>query len=307
MEAPGALIAGLLDETGTICTDLACRRCAYNLRGLNPAGRCPECGTPVGLSCHGDLLRFADPGWLDTLARGTSFILWGVLVAILVGVGGGILAGALGTRALGTVLGIAGGLVGLYGAWLVTSPDPSGIGEDRYVSDRRFVRLALLAGVLSQVLQLVKYAVDIPQELEVALIGFYVAAALVSLVGEFVKLRYFQKLALRIPELGLASQAKTLRWAMAFSLGAVVLFSGIMALLAVATPGGPRAIGGPLMAVGCVVGIAAIAYFVVGVMILVLVYRLGKSFRLQAATARATWAEAGDPAGGSAPSYAPPG
>jgi len=38
------------DESGKereIAHDAHCHRCGYNLRGLKPSGRCPECGAPV--------------------------------------------------------------------------------------------------------------------------------------------------------------------------------------------------------------------------------------------------------------------
>ena len=51
-----------LDDDGRILEDdLACLACGYNLRGLLPDGACPECGTAVGRSTHGNLLRFCDP------------------------------------------------------------------------------------------------------------------------------------------------------------------------------------------------------------------------------------------------------
>lgn len=33
--------------TGGVAVDLTCRQCRYNLRGVQQAGNCPECGTPV--------------------------------------------------------------------------------------------------------------------------------------------------------------------------------------------------------------------------------------------------------------------
>ncbi len=45
-----------LDSAGHVAGDVACRTCDYNLRGLPPDDRCPECGTAVGWSIHGDRL-----------------------------------------------------------------------------------------------------------------------------------------------------------------------------------------------------------------------------------------------------------
>jgi acyl carrier protein len=33
---------------GAIACDVCCVKCRYNLRGVNPFGNCPECGTPAG-------------------------------------------------------------------------------------------------------------------------------------------------------------------------------------------------------------------------------------------------------------------
>ena len=54
--------------------DLPCVRCGYNLRGLDVTGTCPECGGPVEASRSGDLLRFADVGWLTRIFRGSRWI-----------------------------------------------------------------------------------------------------------------------------------------------------------------------------------------------------------------------------------------
>ena len=127
MDTPDNLMAGMFDEAGAIISDVVCRRCGYNLRGLREAGRCPECGTPIGLSTHGDLLRFADPTWVEKLALGVKWMLWGIVVSIGVGILGSCPGRATaGGPAIQQVFGLLGSLVGLYGAWLLTSPDPAG-------------------------------------------------------------------------------------------------------------------------------------------------------------------------------------
>ena len=83
--------ARAISTAGPIETDVTCRRCGYNLRGLLEEGLCPECGTAVVLSTRGDLLRYADPDWVETMARGVKFILWGLLLATVLGFLGGFL------------------------------------------------------------------------------------------------------------------------------------------------------------------------------------------------------------------------
>jgi hypothetical protein len=292
-----ALPADMLDSAGTLSQDVKCRRCGYNLRGLHHAGRCPECGTPVGLSCHGDLLRFADPLWLDKLARGALLIVWGVLISIVVRVGGGTILALTGAPMLTPMLGVLASIVGLYGAWLLTEPDPSGIGEDRYVSDRRIVRFALATGIGAQVLQLVMPMTHtmpmtyFPLMMVVSVL--VVLAGLIGIVGEFAKLTYFHKLALRIPDIVLSRRARKLRWAMAITLGSIVVLGGLAAALGLSGgTTGLRLLGPGVAGLACLAGVGGIAYLIVALLVLILTYRLSKEFRRQAQIARMTWAAA---------------
>ena len=50
-------------------TDLPCRNCSFNLRGLSPESNCPECGTPIWRSIRGDELIYAGADYLSSLAR----------------------------------------------------------------------------------------------------------------------------------------------------------------------------------------------------------------------------------------------
>jgi len=289
----------LLDAAGVIHVDLACRRCGYNLRGLRPEGCCPECGAAIGLSCCGDLLRFADPSWVETLARGATLIFWGTVVAIL---GGLMVIGVpliTGIRPLAMLIGLVGGAAALYGAWLITQPDPSGIGEDRYITDRKIVRVALLLGLAEPAAHLVREAVRIPFSIAVLLVIVVLLAGLCGAVGEFAKLTYFRKLALRVPDDALARRAHALRWVVAISLGVLVFSGAIQALFG---PGGliraPAFAGGrpqgPLLAVvfagGRIMAVALIVFVIASVLVLILVNGLRKAFRTQGRLARETWA-----------------
>jgi hypothetical protein len=66
-----------LDESGAIGAPAPCVRCGYDLRGLTPQHQCPECGAEVLQSLSGDMLRFADAGWLIRLRGGLKVLIVG--------------------------------------------------------------------------------------------------------------------------------------------------------------------------------------------------------------------------------------
>src|ERR1043165_5406289 len=50
---------------------LHCHTCGYNLRGLDHANRCPECGHEIRLTLEALAAR---PQWIRTVSRGALFI-----------------------------------------------------------------------------------------------------------------------------------------------------------------------------------------------------------------------------------------
>ncbi len=75
----------------TILTDdRLCVHCGYNLRGLPLDGKCPECGEAVRRSLLGDLLKYADPDWLDRLRFGAALKLWNILLMLTGGIVGAV-------------------------------------------------------------------------------------------------------------------------------------------------------------------------------------------------------------------------
>lgn len=68
-----------LDESGNVAVDLPCCHCQYNLRGISPAGACPECGNPIDVARCIQAVRW--PGARAPMFHG---ILIGVSVIFLV-------------------------------------------------------------------------------------------------------------------------------------------------------------------------------------------------------------------------------
>lgn len=330
MEPPAAPAPDLFDQDGVIIANTACRRCGYNLRGLREDGRCPECGTPIGLSTRGDLLRFADPDWVDKLARGVRYMLWGLLVVVVAGgLGGCVLkSGGLPTACVGAFT-ILAGLLNVYGAWLLTSPDPSRVGEDRLVTARKIVRIGLIAGVLKEVTETLVETLNILPWWVVVFLGIpSVLLGLIGVVGEFAKFLFIEKLANRIPDPKLAAFARFLRWAYCIGLAIMVIGGGLLVIGFFITSGSiggqttpPPATapsttpsstsvtatvwgipfnpsGSPatsqaartLLPAAMVFGcIALLAMLAFGIMILVLYIQLAGHLRRQAEIARSTW------------------
>jgi hypothetical protein len=287
---------------GLISWDVPCRKCHYNLRGLNAGGVCPECGTPISFSMQQDQLEFCDPHWLDKLHRGTVLVLIGIGIAVLGGVVGGLLGGSRrggDAQPITLVIGLATYVCNLIGSWLMTEPDPSGLGEDRYGTSRKIIRFTLLAGVVAQAIELVTAVVTISSEVATALLVVGVLLGIVGLVGFYAQFLYLAQLARRIPDDRLAARARFLMWAFTASYAVLILMGGVLLLMGAG--GGARSSG--LMVFGCTAGIAGLALLVFAIMAILMLDRFRRQFRDVAARSNYLSARLAQP--GTAP-VAPP-
>jgi hypothetical protein len=293
--AASSALPGFTDAEGVVAAEIPCRKCGYNLRGLHVEGRCPECGRAVGLSVRGDFLRYSDPGWVRKLHRGIRMIIWAIVVIVLGVILGVALGIGMGNATIAAAAPVTAVLIGyvlyLVGTWLLTEPDPSGVGEDQYGTSRKIIRIALVLGVINQAMEIARQFAPIPAALQstLTLVGFIFSLA--GLVAIFAQLQYLKKLAMRIPDPQLAGRAHFLMYAIAISYGLVIVFGILTGVMA---GGGP---GGPIAAVGCITGIAIIAILVFAIMYLLMIERMGKRFAQEADAAEATWARVDGAAG----------
>lgn len=209
----------------TIADDMPCVICGYNLRGLTAAGRCPECGSPVARSIHGDLLRYADGDWLAKLLLGIRLMLWSILTGLVLGIF------AIIARALASPMVFAAGLtiimagLDVAAAILITVQEPRITLSEKTVTWRKAVRTCAGAAFFGQILQQLGTASGDFRWL--VIVG--TALGLANVVAYFGKLIYLRQFALRIPDPRLARSTKIVMW----GLGIVMASGLVIGLVAV--------------------------------------------------------------------------
>jgi hypothetical protein len=222
-----------------------------------------------------------------------------MILNLVVAVVSAVVAAAAGPL-LGQIVGLAGGLVYLYGAWLLTEPDPSGTGEDQYGTVRKIIRVTLVIGLAQSVLALLTQRTIAAPPAAVALGVASVAVGLVGVVGQFATLYYLRRLAERIPDPAHAARAYLLFWGYGVTRAVMVVLGGastIMGLFisraAATTMPGAGGLIGVFIGLGCLSFAASIGVLVFGIMFLVLLYRLQMEFDRQAEYAKVVWAGVG--------------
>lgn len=290
-DAPGAGSPPPLPRADEpIARDVACIHCGYNLRGLSPEGRCPECGRGVLQSLRGDLLQFQHPAYVRRLAAGVGLVLWGLLAlgACALGVVAALAwspAGTLGLQALLYGLVILAGALAVTGAWLVTAREPTRPASTRERALRWAVRVLTTAGLLA--------LANLPVELALTdLRGAPVSAEAYlwivfgggllrfgSVAGSVLLMLHFRRLAGAIPDPALVRHTLAVTWILGAGLAidAAETFFRDFSAASGADPAG--ILGCPTLILLLVGGIWWIA----------LLLRYRRRFREQAAAARRNW------------------
>jgi hypothetical protein len=186
-------------------------QCGYNLRGLREDGRCPECGHPITDSTRGDVLRYADRGWLGKLRFGTTLKLVNVLIVLVLIVAVVILRIMGAPPALHAIAVAVGGAFGLWAAFLITAQEPRLEGREDPVSLRRLVRACAIFAFAGNVLQHAAALSDKPSLQSIlGIVG--VVLAITGIVQTFGELVYYRRFARRIPAPTLVRWTTIIQW-----------------------------------------------------------------------------------------------
>jgi len=277
LAAPVAQPPMNLDAQGCVGEDIPCRRCGYNLRGLSPEGRCPECGIAVGRSLLGDYLRFAEPHWVRTLASGSTILLvaialtlaLGSITAALMGIGG-VRVSWMWLRWQQSVIVVT----AFVGYWKLTTPDPGTVEDPTRLTARRLVRIAQTISVILFCAPLVPFI----GEARIDWIVLPLATGVIGIVNMIAIFIYARQLALRIRDEKMAKEC-TILMACTLVMHALNL-AQVIAMRA-------SAMGGGIPGVKCVTIVMSLLLIL---WLCHLLWRFRKAFRQAANYAAANWA-----------------
>jgi hypothetical protein len=197
--------------------DLPCRTCGYNLRGLSPRGVCPECQTPVDRALHGDLLRYSDPRWVRSLARGMRMLNAAVALTLILVITMMVLQPLRERVWLMMSLALGLGALAVAGVWLATQRDPAAIEREPALSWRRTLRIAMIVAVTLEAFDdlLINSLAGVrPARTSMMLLG-----TLAWIVVIIAALQHAAALARRIPHRDLVSQTRGVMWGLILSYG----------------------------------------------------------------------------------------
>lgn len=212
-------------ENTSIGQDIACLHCAYNLRGLSPHGRCPECGAAVWPSLRGDLLRYADGRWLKRLAFGVLLVQCAIALNLVFASLFMIVGPFPYTASPSNLyLPLVGSLVGFWGAVVLTAKEPLALGRDPWAL-RWAIRVCAGFAIAAMLLPLI-FAGRLQDKTLALVVPVCDLVGWSAYLGELV---YLSRLAHRIPDRTLARDACRLLWVLTSALTVNLLCKDIVA------------------------------------------------------------------------------
>lgn len=176
-------------------------------------------------------------------------------------------------------------LFGTRAVWLLTTADPSGLGEDQYSIARRIARVSVVFQLALQIWNVCAFQVPLSPGPYLAQVIGRSCVGVIGWIGFVARMQYISKLAARIPDQRTTTRARNLRYSFGIPMGLDTLIRSSEAL---ASAFGIRALrtSVPLEAI---LGVAALCIMIFGIPYLLMLTRLGDQLRLQHAPAERSW------------------
>lgn len=271
-----------LDEKGLLAEDIDCRQCSYNLRGLDVQSRCPECGTSIGWSIHGNFLRYSDPDWVKQLSAGA---LW-IVISILVTIGLTLFNVLIPFASAGVITQLIVTGISMVGYWKLTTPDPGHAEANSIWNIRQMTRILAAVGFVGLTLN-ISISLTFAYSSSVQLLNEAgaVILQLMNIVAALLLFILMRRIALRIPNDSIASQTRIVMWGLIGSF-AVLLIGAIFAFLSIGTSSGGMISIGVFWIFGCA---WLVGYLVFGIWWIVLLFKYRSALNASADMAMRTW------------------
>jgi hypothetical protein len=228
-------------EQDALQTDVPCRNCRFNLRGLSPQGNCPECGLAIAQTIRRDAMALAPREYIMKLRRGAALVAFtpiGWMAAFAMTHVDWIVfdSDIFDARNAFQLMSFALLATLLWGYWLLASADTlerTGAGE-ALRDPRPAMRGGIILILLAAVVVLARPIFPARDPGFTALAG---AAGVVGIVGivlvHFGSMTRVIQLAAALPDEPFSRQARTYRWLLPVIalLGALVMVGPLVAVV----------------------------------------------------------------------------
>jgi len=236
-------------QSSTIDSDLPCRECGYNLRGLMGSGACPECGHAIAESARRNLLRDSDPTYATNLRAAAMVMIVGLILSVFASavIPPTIVIEYLddSSRILAFLVIVGAIFVMSAGLWKLTSTDWAVFEDRRHERLRRLVRVTVVIGNVTQLFGLaILSSVDDgsglpPSTFELLPLWMLILANAITLITcVFATFEHLRMLSRRIPDQVLARRFELLRWGFGIPFSVLVLAAAGELLLQISTSAG---------------------------------------------------------------------
>lgn len=179
----------------------------------------------------------------------------------------------------------------------MTSPDPSGAGEDQYGTARKITRIMVVVSFAGPLFDIAREFATLDRTTSQVLKIIGGVATIIGVTGTIAQLHYYERIARRIPDPALSARARFLKKAMA----TCVIVKGVeeVAVALLAAPSS-KIMTGPIatpvfiamfvLSVGLIAGAALLVFTLIE---LQMVWRFNRRFGAQLRLARFNWKLAG--------------